>query len=472
MRDDCVDRKNHPCPEYEPPRPINLQADPPPDDSGFLIVRFKTGVLETRQRELASAAKGAGLVALIKTLEIFDLIGMPLITSIGADEMERLERAAFASEFPPLRSLTSYWRVNTRKPPHLLQEIEAELRRLPEVELVYREKTPSDPVTPGDDTHSGLENFLDAAPTGVDARWVWTQPNGDGAGMHFVDLEQGWLLGHQDLPTPTLIFNDNHDGIGGYDGYHGTAVLGVVAGVDNTKGIIGIAPKVTSVRTVSWWRAADPTTVHIADALLAAVAAAARPHVLLVEVQIGAALLPVETDPANFDAIRFAVASGIVVVEAGGNGNNDLDAWTDPRGKHLLNRAGVDFLDSGAILVGAGTAACPHDRSIWSRREASNYGSRFDCYAWGDSIVSSGYGDLAGAGNKSYTSRFGATSGASAIISGTALLLQAMHSATGTLLLPRQMRALLSNRATGTAQGGGVAGHIGVMPDLRAIVET
>jgi subtilisin family serine protease len=285
--------------------------------------------------------------------------------------------------------------------------------------------------------------------------------------MHFIDLEQGWLLGHEDLPSPTLIFNDNHDGSGGYVGNHGASVLGEVSGVDNTKGIIGIAPNLSSVRTVSWWKSTDPGTLHVADALLAAVAAVPRPHVVLIEVQIGAALLPVETDPANLDAIRIAAASGIVVVEAGGNGSNDLDAWTDGMGRHLLNRGNADFMDSGAILVGAANAALPHDRASFS-----NYGSRVDCYGWGDSIVSAGYGDLAGAGNASYTSVFGGTSGASPIITGSALLVQGQYLAsTGTLLSPSQMRVILSNPLTGTAQGGGVGGNIGVMPDLKAIVQ-
>jgi hypothetical protein len=39
------------------------------------------------------------------------------------------------------------------------------------------------------------------------------------------------------------------------------------------------------------------------------------------------------------------------------------------------------------------------------------------------------------------------------------------------VLSPLQMRSLLSDPATGTAQGRGVAGNIGVMPDLRAIIE-
>ncbi|WP_315820771.1 hypothetical protein [Paraflavitalea speifideaquila] len=74
--------------------------------------------------------------------------------------------------------------------------------------------------------------------------------------------------------------------------------------------------------------------------------------------------------------------------------------------------------------------------------------------------------------NDDYTSAFGGTSGASPIIVGAALIVQGMHkAAVGSLLSPRQMRDLLSNPATGTAQGTGIAGNIGIMPNLRAIIE-
>ena len=468
MNDDCAPRPIRLCPGGSPPRrPVNVPPDRPPENNGFLVVRLQPGAAGPEAGDLAAAAKKAGLRALGALLERYELRSRPLVTSIKPGELAALERAAAGTEHPPLRSLGSYWRLDARLALDRIEEILAALRRLPEVELAYLEQTASDPVNPGDDTYSGSEHFLDAAPTGIDARWVWTQPNGDGSGMHYIDLEQGWLLGHEDLPHPTLIFNDNHDGIGGYTGNHGAAVIGEVAGVDNSLGIIGIAPNVASVRTVSWWKASDPSTLHVADALVAAVAAAPRAHAVLIEVQIGAALLPVETDPANLDAIRLAVASGIVVVEAGGNGSNDLDAWTDAMGKHRLKRGDPDFEDSGAILVGAANSALPHDRAGFS-----NFGSRVDCYGWGDAIVSAGYGDLAGTGNNSYTSVFGGTSGASPIITGSALLLQGLYAAaTGSLLSPQQMRVILSNPATGTAQGGGVAGHIGVMPNLKAIVQ-
>jgi len=436
--------------------PINLGSPPPPDENGFLIVVLKAGSLPLGRRDLVRTAKESGLLELAEALQDFDLTARPLITSVGAEELLHLEQVASERGFAPPYSLSNFWRLQAGPETPPLTDVEGGLRRLPEVELIYREKSGSAPVTSAD--YSAREHFLDAAPTGIDARWFRTQPNGDGSAMHFIDLEDAWFLDHEDLPAPTLIFNDNRDGIDFYTGDHGAAVLGVVAGVDNAKGIVGIAPNVASVRTVSSFKISKPGAVDVANALMAAVTASPRPHVILIEMQLGIRSLPVETDVANFSAISVAVGNGIIVVEAAGNGGNDLDP--------------LIAADSGAILVGAGTAAGPHNRSIWPNGDASNYGSRVVCYAWGDGIVSAGYGDLAGTDNQSYTSTFGGTSGASAIIAGAALLLQGMHFATTqTLLSPLQMRTLLSNSATGTVQGGTVAGNIGVMPNLRAIVE-
>ncbi|HEY9046074.1 MAG TPA: S8 family serine peptidase, partial [Ohtaekwangia sp.] len=215
--------------------------------------------------------------------------------------------------------------------------------------------------------------------------------------------------------------------------------------------------------------------LHVADAIVSAITNMNAGDVLLLEVQ--RSFLPTETDSADFDAIRLAVANGIVVVEAAGNGDTDLDAWTNGGGLTILNRGSINFRDSGAIMVGASVATTPHDRAWFS-----NFGSRIDCYAWGEDIVTAGYSNrdsmtsLGGDGtatlNDDYTSTFGGTSGASPIIVGAALTLQGMYKATAlTLLSPLQMRTLLSDPATGTPQGGGVAGNIGIMPNLRAIIE-
>ena len=90
-------------------------------------------------------------------------------------------------------------------------------------------------------------------------------------------------------------------------------------------------------------------------------------------------------------------------------------------------------------------------------------------------MVTCGDGDLdAGGGDpdREYTDTFAGTSSATPIVAGAGVILQGMHFGnTGARLSPMQMRMLLSNPATGTLQGGGVGGNIGVMPDLRAVIE-
>ena len=454
------------------------QQDVPPrerprDYSGSIIVRLSPGLPLPSDGcdTLSAVARELRLDGLEKILDEFDLsITRRLVRSLEPEQILELERAATKSELPTLHSLATYWRVDARERAGQIEEIVNRLNDLYEVDLAYRELAASDPVVnPADDPYNTDQDYLDAAPTGIDARWAWTQPNGEGVGIGFVDLEQGWFPSHEDFTSksPTIIYGDNKDGVGSYKGNHGTAVLGEAIADDSTVGVVGIAPSVGSVRMTSHYDAGTGTTGNVADAILGALPSMDVGDVLLLEVQ--KSFLPTETDDADFDAIRLAVAHGIVVVEAAGNGDDDLDAYTDPSGDNILNRGSTDFRESGAIMVGAAESASPHDR--WS---FSNYGSRIDCYGWGENVVTCGYGDLdAGTGDDStYTDTFQGTSSASPIVAGAAIILQGMYEAnTGTRLSPLQMRALLADPATGTAQGGGVAGNIGVMPDLRAIVE-
>ena len=340
------------------------------------------------------------------------------------------------------------------------------LAALPEVDSAWEEPLSTLPVvTAGDDPYNAQQDYQDAAPDGIDARWMWTQPNGEGAGIGVVDVEGGWRVTHEDLAgkAPTLI---NGVQWAAWED-HGTAVLGEILAIDNTAGVVGCAPAITSIRMSSIYDAGG--VQHVTDALTAAVAAMVVGEILLIELQT--AFLPVETLDDRLDVIRLATARGIIVVEAAGNGNSDLDAWATGGGVQRLNRGSADFVDSGAIMVGAAESALPHDR-WW----ASNFGSRIDCFAYGENVVTTGYGDLDNGGGNAdgwYTDTFQGTSSASPIIVSAAALVQSNYQAlTGTLLSPGQMRVLLSNPTTGTAQGGGVAGAIGVMPDLNAIVPT
>lgn len=337
------------------------------------------------------------------------------------------------------------------------------LGRSEEVEWAYVEAGPTPPpqVNPTDDPRQANQGYEDAAPNGINAEFAWTVAGADGAGVGFVDMEQGWTLTHEDLTAAaiTLISGTNQAYFG-----HGTAVLGEVCGVDNALGVVGITPACTA-RVVSQYQ---PNGYSTAAAILSALTVMQFGDVLLLEAQttVGTSgFLPVEVEQAAFDAIRLGTAIGVIVVEAAGNGSNDLDAWTDANGNQVLNRASAAFRDSGAIMVGAASSNVPHTRLGFS-----NFGSRIDCYGWGQNIDTTGDG-WTGNQTTTYTATFGGTSGASPIVTGASLCIQGAAAAAGFRYSPLQMRLILRNPATGTASGNPPVDEIGVMPDLQQILQ-
>ena len=393
-----------------------------------------------------------------------------------------MEKKAAASEFPPLHTLTSYWRLDCRAlEPRIIEELVKDLQQLSEVDLAYLEQVVLSPtVDASNDTYSERQGYLDAAEIGINARWAWTQANGEGAGVGFIDLEQGWFLDHEDLieKAPTLIFNDINVGVS-EDRDHGTAVLAEVVGVDNDKGVVGVAPGVSSVRVVSHYDAGANSS-NVAQAIIKAIDVMAPGDVLLLEVQSG--LFPIEIESGVWDAIRLASAIGMIVIEPAGNGDTDLDTLPDSEGVLRFDRFDPSFpdFDSGALMVGSCESTDPHDRYFGEGVGfASNFGFRIDCFAWGENITTAGYGTLNpdpdGVTDEktAYTNTFGGTSGASAIIAGAALIIQGIYQARPERgrLSPVQMRALLSDPNNGTEQGPGRAGFIGIMPNLRTIIE-
>ncbi len=391
-------------------------------------------------------------------------------------QLRDLEQKAAENGLAPLHSLAAYWRVDAdHLPREETKELLWRLNRLPEVDRAYRELAASDPGY-GTDSFLGSQGYLNPAPVGIDVRWAERTAGGPsllGARIKLVDLEQGWITGHPDLKAKQLgdpLYGDNRheDPDNDYQGNHGTAVLGEIAAASDGSGVVGIAPG-ASLSLASHYDKTTQTNGHVADAIYAAAQSLDQGDVLLIEVQ--RSYLPAEVDDADFDAIRLASGSGIVVVEAAGNGGRNLDAYRRrKKGARIFNRRGGGYRESGAIMVGAALSTLPHNR-----KRSSNYGSRIDCYAWGNRVVTCGFGDLYTGNdvNDTYTADFTNTSAAAPMIAGAALVLQGMYleAAGNGRLSPGQMRALLADPATGTRQGRGVRGHIGVMPNLRAIVK-
>lgn len=332
------------------------------------------------------------------------------------------------------------------------------------VEEVYIESGPTPPpsnsVNFADDTYSAHQTYLDAAPVGIDAKYAWQHTDGSGVGV--VDLEQGWTLDHEDLRDRaiTLISGQSL----WYHG-HGTSVLGEILGTDNKIGIIGQAPSGVG-RVVSQWR--TNSEYSTSKAIYSAIAVMQPGDVLLLEAQVGTypRYLPVEVETLVFDAIVKAVSQGIVVVEAAGNGFRDLDHYKSTKGEFILRRGHRHFKDSGAIMVGASSAAIPH-----SRMDFSNYGSRVDCYAWGEKITTTGDGYTSTALDD-YTNDFGGTSGASPMIVGAIMLVQSFAKALGRAAFsPAALRTMLASPVLSTPSANPSVDKIGTMPNLRALIE-
>lgn len=439
--------------------------------------------------QLASTLHLSGLSALLSHPDWQPQLQTYRTFPVPSARIFRLEAEARQRDFfPPLHSLTSYWSVDLRGlAPSDRLAFALALRQTPAVELVYFEPQFSEPTVPvGSNPCIGQQGYLDAAPKGIDARAAWTA-GFDGAGVTFIDLEQDWQWEHTDLTGPPLNLSDaSVKGLNPRDTKlytdHGTNVLGVVVAHDNGAFGIGIAPNPGLVELVAW----NKGKWDVANAILQATLR--DPEVLLLEVQTGppsdvSSHYPVEVTDACFDAIRLASGTGITVIEAAGNSDHDLDRgdWVSVVDlgipglrRNKLERGGDN--DSGAVLVAAAkSAAIPHVRwrSVSTSGLGSNYGARIDCYAWGDSVATTGSDHTRG-GPNDWRTNFGATSAASAIVAGAAVLMHQMYRKTFlSRLSPPQARQLLSNPAIGT-KCQYLIDHtdfpIGVMPDLGKII--
>jgi len=238
--------------------------------------------------------------------------------------------------------------------------------------------------------------------------------------------------------------------------------------VDNAVGCVGITPNLASIRCVGQHLSGGGYST--AQPILDAIAVMNFGDVLLLEAQtslFGYSLVPVEIEPAVFDVVRLATSLGIVVVQAAGNGGVDLDTVVNPGGQQIFNRASPGFQDSGAIIVGAASSTAPH-----ARLGFSCHGSRIDCYGWGENVDTLSSDDTNTAINL-YTTGFNGTSSATPIVTGAALAIQGLvQAASGDRLAPWQVRMILADPANGTPSQSPAVDRIGVMPNLRAIIDS
>lgn len=368
-----------------------------------------------------------------------------------------------------LADLNNYYALELSNPTSAVDLVNR-LNALDNVEIAYIEPVyfPAGDIAPPTPDYASSQEYLTAAPNGIDAQFMDTIPGGRGQGITIVDIEGGWITSHEDLDKADsgFVLGLPYTDPSWTD--HGTAVLGVMSGSDNAYGVTGIVPDanlgMVSIRTMS-----------IAEAIYAAVDSLQAGDVILIEIQVPGphydyAIQPdqsgyvcVEYFQANFDAIKYAWAKGIIVVQAAGNGQENFDD---------IGIYGevfdISYRNSHSLIVGAGfPPASGSDREI---EVYSNYGQRVNLQGYGSGVYTTGYGDLFDGGgdeNQYYTSGFSGTSSAAPIIAGAVASFQGYVKASfGTTLNADYILDLFT--ATGSPQQGLLTKLIGPRPDLEA----
>ncbi len=345
-------------------------------------------------------------------------------------------------------------------------------------------------TAPGSRNFEPAQGYLTDAPDGVGACGAWDKLGATGKGVTICDIEGAWNLAHEDLPGGikliggAMITAPPDEALAWRN--HGTAVLGEMVSTRGNIGCVGVSHEAKAVvHSVVIGGVFNP-----AGAIAAAAAALEPGDVILIELHApggpdGKYVAMQFWDPI-FAAIRVAVAKGVVVVEAAGNGDENFDR-PEYAGTGLQK-------DSGAIVVGAGVPPTNYFDAygVWwipyapysrigaprSRIWFSNYGRIVDVQGWGWHVTTLGYGDAQGGSdeNRWYSHRFSGTSSASPIVTGAVACLQGFAKRhVGRPLTPSEVRDIL--RATGTPQADDaprapLGQRIGPLPDLaRALTE-
>ena len=351
---------------------------------------------------------------------------------------------------------------------HQMVEIGELLQNHPEVEYAYIETIGTPP--PGDlgsttPDYSGMQGYIGSDP-GINMDYMYTLGI-TGTQVQVTDCEYGVNVDHEDLMDQGIAFESNQTvptwvASNGWDD-HGTAVVGEIAGGNNGYGVSGLVYDVIMNFNPEYSNEEGGRRV---GSITSAIDSSVEGDIILLEMQAQASYVqgnylygPAELDPNVWTVTKTGTDSGIIIVAAAGNGDQDLDSST--------YATYTSYGDSGAILVGAGSSDALHDK-MWF----STHGDRVNVQAWGENVFSTGYGNtytIDGDVNQEYTGTFSGTSSASPIVTSACAALQDYALSNGNdPLSPSDMRQILMD--TGISQGTGA--NIGAFPDLEnAIAE-
>ncbi|SHM22341.1 S8 family peptidase [Chryseobacterium polytrichastri] len=344
--------------------------------------------------------------------------------------------------------------------------------KFPEIE--YASILSNEPIEPPSTATFVITPNLEASQTylfdnpGINVNYAWSRGI-TGQNVRVRDVEYGFHKTHEMLVnrntiqleagvTPnaalTTPSSPNYNWLD-----HGTAVMSILGSAKDNIGLSGSAYNATEMKGFLEW---TTTSYNRVAAVTRAINASQAGDIVLYEMQTGGQnsnYVAAEYNNLIWDLTKAATDSGIIIIAAAGNGNENLDSSF----YSAYNARG----NSGAIIVGAGTNTTAH-----SKLSFSTYGARVDVQGWGQNVLAAGYGGWAtydGDTNRTYT-LFSGTSSATPVVSSAAILIQSYYrQTTGQYLTPAAMKNLLVT--TGIPQGGNLTTKIGPLPNIKAAIE-
>ncbi len=249
-----------------------------------------------------------------------------------------------------------------------------------------------------------------------------------GAGVTVAVLDTGVEADHPDLAGNVLTGKDLvRFGAGPGDrawARHGTAMAGIIAGhghgPGNSEGVLGIAPeaKILPVRVIL--EDGDPSRAKArstrGNALAEGIRWAADNGADVINLSLGDDSASAHPEPAEDQAIQYALKKGVVVVASAGNGGE--------KGDHISYPAAYPGVIAATAVDRAGTRA-----SFSTRR-------------WYATVSAPGVDVVIADPDRKYYEGWG-TSAAAAFVSGAAALVKAAHPG----LSPAQIKSLLEDTA-------------------------
>jgi subtilisin family serine protease len=372
----------------------------------------------------------------------------------AANALER-ERAYLTALFPELDA--TYFNVSSQDDrPHELAKI---CRSIHGCLGAYVRSAPRPASMPMH--HRDAQRHLDAAP-GLGVSSLWKAPGGNGQGVRVLiydyAIDEDHVCFQHGLTSIDSVKRSDpklRD--------HGTAVAGVVGArqVPNgslPRGVSGCAPGASMIffavsrgrmQCSDLWKAHDQ--LEEGDILL-------LPQTARLDTNVAGAptfpWVPLEWFPDMQIPIEAMTKKGIIVVQAAGNDDANLDDPlfdAPPKPGHFPSWRNPFSVARGSgpssIIVGAS-----HVDIQQGRMPYSNFGRCVDVQGWGENVVTCGYGDLEDPGDPHcrFTAAFSGTSAAAAMIAGTLACLQGVRKVDPSkgYITPANARAVLLTHAT------------------------